>query len=126
MRPIHVSFRFSSVVPASTIESNDMTRTLWRVILGLMLMSAAGAGRPFAAAGDALGISEVRSVSPQGTVNSLPPLGKRYAGRTIEGRQPQSLEWGPALAGDVMHLELDSAVGDDVAFGDVQDNGTWS
>jgi len=96
------------------------------VIVGLMLMSASGAGRPFAAAGDALGISAARSANAQRTVNSLPPSGKPYSGHTIEGRHPDSLELGPAVAGDVMHPELDSAVGGDMAFGDVQDNGTWS
>ena len=70
-------------------------------------------------------------------VKSIRWTGKPYPGATIDGHVVTIPDFGRIFFGEVavarmsrrltmMRLELGSPVGGDVAFGDVQDNGTWS
>ena len=88
-----------------------MTRTR-HLMVGLMMTGLVGTGRPLAAV-DAPTTSHVRSTSAEIVVKSIRWAGKPCPGATIEGHV-------------VMRPELGSPAGGDVAFGDVQDNGTWS
>jgi hypothetical protein len=70
-------------------------------------------------------------------VKSIRWIGAPYPGATIEGHVVTVPDFGRIFFGEVavarmsrrltmMRLELGSPVGGDAAFGDVQDNGTWS
>lgn len=82
--------------------------------------------------------ADTHEIAMHGTiVKSIRWAGKPYPGATIDGHVVTVPNFGRIFFGEVavakmsrrltmMRLELGSPVGGDAAFGDVQDNGTWS